>query len=172
MSDTRATLDEVLTARREAGKAIVNVDEPTTKLVIFEVAGEVFAFLATGIREILSGATVFFVPGCPPSLEGVINVRGDIESVIGLASLLGRTAGRGGDASMILLGRDGAMSSGIRVERVIDVADVARSAIQSPPAALSDVTRRLTLGVFSHHGRPVTLLDLGRVFEDYAHGRG
>jgi len=172
MSEPRATLDEVLTARRQSGKAIVNVDEPTVKLVVFEVAGESFAFPAGSIREILAGATVFFVPGCPVSLEGVINVRGDIESVIGLAPLLGLPAGEAGAGSMILLGHDGAMSSGIRVDRVVDVADVARTAIQPPPAVLSETMRRVALGVLSHRARPVTLLDLGRIFEDYARGVG
>ena len=172
MSETRTTLDQVLSARREAGKAIVSVDEPMVKLVVFELLGEAFAFPASGIREILSNATVFFVPGCPPSLEGVINVRGDIESVIGLAPLLGLPAGTVHEGSMILLGRDGTMSSGIRVDRVLDVTDVPRTAIQPPPSVLAEPMRRVVLGMLRHRERPVTLLDLGRIFEDYARGAG
>ena len=89
MSET--TLDQVLTQRLEAHKKIVNVDEPLVKLVIFALGNEHFAFQGDCIHEILTKVDVFFVPGCPPSLEGVINVRGDIESVIrphGLLHLL------------------------------------------------------------------------------------
>jgi purine-binding chemotaxis protein CheW len=80
MSET--TLDQVLTQRRESRQEIVNVDEPTVKLVIFALGEKYFAFHGERIREILAQADVFFVPGSPASLEGVINVRGDIESVI------------------------------------------------------------------------------------------
>ena len=86
MSDTE--LDKVLTQRHEANQTIVNVEEATIKLVVFELAQQGFAFHSESIREVLGHATVFFVPGCPASLEGVINVRGDIESVILLNNLL------------------------------------------------------------------------------------
>ncbi len=170
MSET--TLDQVLTQRRDARREIVNVDEPTTKLVIFELGGEWFAFHGDRIREILAEADVFFVPGCPSSLEGVINVRGDIESVLGLHELLRQPAAATGRGSSILLGRGGGMSSGIRVERVVDVVDVLQSAIQPPPATLPDHMRAIVLGLLRFQDKPVAVLDLDRIFADYAKGLG
>ena len=82
MNQQELTLEQVLTQRRESNRGVVNVDESTTKLVIFELQGDWFAFHGEKIKEILSQVDVFFVPGCPPSLAGVMNVRGDIESVI------------------------------------------------------------------------------------------
>ena len=92
MSET--TLDQALTQRLDAQKEIVNIDEPLVKLVIFALGDDQFAFLGEGIHEILTKVDVFFVPGCPPSLEGVINVRGDIESVIRPHDLLHLPASR------------------------------------------------------------------------------
>ena len=102
MSET--TLDEVLTQRLEAQKEIVNVDEPLVKLVIFALGDEHFAFQGDCIHEILTKVDVFFVPGCPPSLEGVINVRGDIESVIRPHDLLHLPVSVAENTSSILLG--------------------------------------------------------------------
>ena len=99
------TLDQVLTQRREANKDIVNVDEPAVKLVVFDLGDQRFAFYSDRIREILAQADVFFVPGSPPSLEGVINVRGDIESVIRPHDMLHLSDSNIGRASSILLGR-------------------------------------------------------------------
>lgn len=166
------TLDQVLTQRREANQDIVNVDEPMVKLVIFAIGDDWFAFHGERIREILAEADVHFVPGCPASLEGVINVRGDIESVIRLNDLLSLPDSGGGRGSSILLGRGGGMSSGIRVDRVIDVVDLPQSTIQPPPATLAEHLRVLVLGVLRFQERPVAVLDLDKLFADYARGLG
>lgn len=170
MSDT--TLDQILTQRREANKDIVNVDEPTVKLVIFALGEEWFAFHGECIREILAQADVFFVPGCPPSLEGVINVRGDIESVIRPHEILHLPDNNEGRASSILLGHGGGMSSGIRVDHVVDVVDLPQSVIQPPPGTLPEYLHALVLGVLRFQDRPVAVIDLVRMFSDYARGLG
>lgn len=166
------TLDQVLTQRREANREIVNVDEPTTKLVIFELAGDWFAFYGERIREILSQVDVFFIPGCPTSLEGVINVRGDIESVIRLNDILHRPPGDTGRASSILLGQGGGMSSGIRVDEVIDVVDVVQSNIHPPPGTLPEHLRPIVLGILTFKDKPVAVLDLDQIFSDYSRSLG
>lgn len=165
------TLDQVLTRRREAQQDIVNVDEPAVKLVIFALGKDWFAFHGERISEILAHAEVFFVPGCPPSLEGVINVRGDIASVIRLNEMLHLPNGNATNSS-ILLGRGGGIDSGIRVDRIVDVVDVPQSSIQPPPATISNHLRPLTLGVLRFQEQPVTVLDLDALFADYARGLG
>jgi purine-binding chemotaxis protein CheW len=172
MGQEQSGLDKILSLRREASAEIVNVDEPTVKLVIFELGGEWFAFPGEAIREILPQVDIFFVPGCPSSLEGVINVRGDIESVIRLAELLGKPITEASATSSILRGQGGGMHSGIRVDRVVDVLDVVQSAIQPPPATLPEHMRRIVSGLMRHQGTPVAILDLNRIFEDYHRGLG
>lgn len=170
MSDI--TLEQVLKQRSETSRFIVNVDEPVVKLVIFDLGGQRFALSAGHILEILAQADVFFVPGSPPSLEGVINLRGDIESVIRLHEMLHVPDADSGPGASILLGRAADMRSGIRVDRVLDVTDVPQSMIEPPPATLSDQMRSLVLGVLEFQGRPVALLDLDKLFGDYALGLG
>ena len=169
---TEATLDQVLTQRLAARQEIINVDETTVKLVIFELGDQRFAFHGERIREILAQADVFFVPGCPASLEGVINVRGDIESVIRPHDMLHLPDSGAGRAASILLACGGNMSSGIRVDRIVDVVDVVQSNIQPPPATLPEHMRALVLGVLRFQDQPVTVLDLDQMFVDYARGLG
>ena len=170
MSET--TLDEVLTQRLEAQKEIVNVDEPLVKLVIFALGDEHFAFQGDCIHEILTKVDVFFVPGCPPSLEGVIIVRGDIESVIRPHGLLHLPASGADHTSSILLGSGNGIRSGIRVDRVVDVVDVPQSAIRPAPTTLPEHLQTLVLGVLLFQEKTVAVLDLDKMFADYARGLG
>lgn len=170
MTDTN--LDQILAKRQTARKEIVNVDEPLIKLVIFALGEDWFAFHGERIREILTKASIFFVPGCPGSLEGVINVRGDIESVIRLNELLQVPLPEPGAASAILLGSGTAMNSGIRIDRVVDLVDIPHSFIQPPPANLPDQMRPFVSGLLRFKERPVSVLDLEQIFSQYVKGLG
>ncbi|MDO8775059.1 MAG: chemotaxis protein CheW [Burkholderiaceae bacterium] len=170
MSET--TLDQVLSQRLDTNKDIVNVDIPMVKLVIFELGNQCFAFYSAHIREILAQAEVFFLPGCPASLEGVINVRGDIESVMRPHEMLHLADSGVARSSSILLGVGAGMRSGIRVDRIVDVTDVPQNSIQPPPATLPEHMRALVLGVLNFQAQPVTVLDLDKMFSDYARGLG
>ena len=164
------TLDHILRQRHGARQEVVNVDERMVKLVIFALGPHWFAFPGTHIREILAQAVVHFVPGCPPSLEGVINVRGDIATVIRLHDVLQLPAPASGQDSAIMLGSGAGIESGLRVDRIIDVVDVAHSSIQPPPATLGEPLRTLVLGVVHFQDQPVSLLDLERLLAGYAEG--
>lgn len=170
MTDTN--LDQILAKRQTARKEIVNVDEPLIKLVIFSLGEDWFAFHGERIREILTKASIFFVPGCPGSLEGVINVRGDIESVIRLNELLQVPLPEPGTPSAILLGSGTAMNSGIRIDRVVDLVDIPQSFIQPPPANLPDQMRPFVSGLLRFKERPVSVLDLEQIFSQYVKGLG
>lgn len=170
MTDDVATLEQILTHKRGETAAVVDVDEPLLKVVIFTLANERFAFAGDRIREILRDGPVFPLPGCPKSLEGVINVRGDIESVIDLRVVLGIGGACDKAASRILLGWGGGMRSGIRVDAVDEVTDIPQSGVQPPPHTVPDDRKAIILGVFTFAARPVTLLDLDRLFEIYRTG--
>ena len=165
------TLDQVLT-KHHKDNAIVDVDEPTVKLVVFALGNDWFAFHGNHIREILAQVDVFFVPGCPPSIEGVINVRGDIESVIRPHDLLHLPVSVAENTSSILLGSGNGIRSGIRVDRVVDVVDVPQSAIRPAPTTLPEHLRTLVLGMLRFQEKTVAVLDLEKMFADYARGLG
>jgi purine-binding chemotaxis protein CheW len=172
MSSTDTALQQILEARRGEAGDIVNVDEPQIKLVIFTLAGEWYAFHGDKVREVLPDSPVFYLPGCPASLEGVINVRGEIDTVITLRAVLGHPPAAGLCDSRILLcqGRD--MRSGVRVDGVEEVMDVAESRVQAPPHTIPETLRLITLGIIEFSGHLVTLLDLDRIFADYRTGLG
>ena len=66
--------------------------------------GQRFALPGSAVSEILpSDQPVYYVPGLPASTEGVLHLRGNIESVISLNSLLGLSTLAAPPSGMILL---------------------------------------------------------------------
>ncbi len=52
-----------------------DVDEPMEKMVIFRVAGELYAFPGRNVMEILPAMEISPIPGMPPCIPGLITVR-------------------------------------------------------------------------------------------------
>ncbi|GEO82097.1 chemotaxis protein CheW [Pararhodospirillum oryzae] len=162
------SLDQVLARRAHASRAtVVDVDEPRTKLVVAWLAREWLAFPGRQVREILPGTPAFFLPGCPPGLEGVINVRGDIEPVLCLRTLLHLPPPAPDEPSRILIGKGGSVQAGLRVDRVEEVMDVPDSALQPPPPTLPDPLRNWALSIFPFRNQGVLVLDIERLLGDY-----
>lgn len=170
MMTPSSPLEQIVAQRVASRREWIELDEPMIKVVIVALADQHFAFPGEGIREILARARVFFVPGCPPSMEGVVNVRGDIETVIRLQTLLRLPESEPGPASAILIARGNGVVSGLRVDRVLDVLDVPRSSILPVPATFPTRWSTLALGVIHREEQPVTLLNLDALLGDYARG--
>ena len=165
MKPEPSPLDAILQDRQGGGGVISPLDEEGAELVIFQIDQDLYACGGASVREILSQVEIFFVPGCMASMEGVINVRGDIETVINLSDTLGPKAGGYAASWAILLGRAGGMQSGIRVDKVVDVLVVPKSAIQQAPATLPARLQAAVSGVMRYRELPVTVLSLERIFE-------
>lgn len=169
---TPTSLDTALEARAQLKQQIVDVDEPSVKLVVVRIGHERFAFHASHIREILSDQPVFTLPGSPDSLEGVIHVRGNIESVVRLNRLLQQPEDSDTSHQRILMGKTDILSSGIRVDEMIDLFDTVISSIQPPPATLPAHLAPLVSGVIAFHQQPLAILDLAKIFTHYLQGQG
>ena len=69
----------------------------------FRLAGEVYAVDILRIREIIEYTLPTSVPMMPPSLRGVINLRGAVVPVIDLAVRFGREATGGGKRTCFVI---------------------------------------------------------------------
>ena len=174
MNDSQ--LEQILSQQQNQHQEIIDVDEPVVKLVIFSLAEQYFAFAGETIKEVLPGTeAVFFVPGMPASVEGVINVRGDIESVIQLHTLLQLPNLLEKSAlhlTSILLARSKQMHSGLRVDRLLDVVDIAQSQMQTPPDALPEYLKHYVTDLFQFNGLAVAVLDIDAIFSAWQKGQG
>ena len=150
--------------RREKDK-IINIEEERVKVVIFTLSGGDYAFYGDEVKEILSQANIFYVPGTPRFIHGVINVRGEIESVINLAAFLGLPDSVKAANSRILIAAGDEIRSGVLVESVEDVLDIPVNSIKPPLPTLGQSIKGFIAGEFIYSNKTVTLLSVRRIFE-------
>jgi purine-binding chemotaxis protein CheW len=138
-------------------------------LVIFTLNGDLYALAGADVRELLPYETVTFVPGSPDAIEGIINLRGEIESVLDLHRILGLAPSEPTPHGRIVMAARDGVRSGIRVDSVVDVVSVAAGAVKRPLSTLDPNVRAYAAGGETlYDGRYVTLLDTGKLFAGIA----
>lgn len=154
-------LSEIKRLREQA--KIMDGEETGVKLVIFSLSGDYYAFYGHEVREILPGGDIAWVPGAPAFMPGLINVRGDIESVVDIRGFLGLPESAVPNR-MIALASCGSVNSGVLIDEMVDLLEILPSLIKPPLATLDGNVRELIAGELEYKGRNVTLLDLGKIF--------
>jgi len=164
-------LAEILAAAEDDATRIVDVDQPTQQFVVVRLGAQCFAFPGHQITKILAPMPVWTLPGCPDAVEGVIDVRGEIWSVIQLAKLIGIEIEQHPEpdrSGAILLGRSPSMVSGLRVDEVIDVLDLELLHVLPLPDSLPEQLLPVATGLLDDPVRADTrilLLDLEPLFD-------
>lgn len=90
------------------------------RTLLFRVGSAVYGCDLGDVREIIPYRPATRLPGAPSSVQGLINLRGTIVTVVDLGARLLPGSAPATDGSIILTG-SGARVSGIAVEEVLDV---------------------------------------------------
>jgi len=114
------------------------------------IAGEQYALPVDGVLEVAELGDVTPVPGAPSSVLGVRNLRGQLITVVDLATLFGLE----GDSprERIVITEEGDRRAGLAVEAILDVESVSQP---TEPAA-SEYLR----GAVLSDGQLVGIVDL------------
>jgi purine-binding chemotaxis protein CheW len=132
-----------------------------TRLCTFELGGMTLALPADDVREVIRHGQPTPVPLAPPDVIGLINLRGEIATVIDVARRLGR-APAPADGGLGLVLRDMHGTVCLRVDRAGDVLEIGEEAFEPPPETLKGEARDLVRGTYKVGNALVLLLDTGK----------
>jgi purine-binding chemotaxis protein CheW len=137
----------------------------SARLLLVRAADTLVAIEATAVREILSPPPVTRIPGAPAAVLGVINVRGELVTVVHGRRLLGRDEelqGPGDGTPLVLLAWGG-MGVAMAVDEVVDLVPAGDVEL-TPGEELPGIDPRLVRAVGMHAGRSFLVLDLDALF--------
>ena len=136
----------------------------------FTLAQELFGVDIHAVREIIEYGRLTSVPMMPPSILGVINLRGAVVPVIDLGLRFGGKATVIGPRTCIVIleiaSRDGLRVIGMVVDAVNEVLELGSGQIEPPPSFGNRIRADFIRGMGKLDDRLVVLLDVGRVLSD------
>jgi purine-binding chemotaxis protein CheW len=122
--------------------------------------GHVFTVPLIKVQEVIQSQQTTRVPLAPDVVSGIMNLRGQIVSVIDLRRRLGLPERPPEHLSMNIVVRtsDGAVS--FLVDEIGDVLEFEPEALENPPAMLHSIARDVIRGVYKLPDRLAVVLDI------------
>jgi purine-binding chemotaxis protein CheW len=132
-------------------------------IVGFQVGRETYGVPITSLHEIVRVPEITAVPDAPDYLEGVINLRGKIVSVMDLRKRFGNKQVALKKQNRILVVEHGGRLAGLIVDSATEVLKIPSDAVEPPPTAFQDGGLNCVTGLGKVAGRLVVLLDMNKL---------
>ena len=146
---------------REARKE--NERDQEIEILEFLIAGERYAFEVVWVREATVLKDLTPLPGTPPFVLGIANVRGHILSVIDLRRFFDLPAKGLTQLNKVVILRNESMEFGVLTDEIVGVAKLAASALQDSLPTLTGVRAEYLRGVTADR---LVLLDAQKLLND------
>lgn len=132
-------------------------------IVGFQVGRETYGVPISSLHEIVRVPEITAVPDAPDYLEGVINLRGKIVSVMDLRKRFGETQASLNKQNRILVVEHGGKLAGLIVDSASEVLKIPADAVEPPPAVFQEGGLNCVTGLGKVPGRLVVLLDMSKL---------
>ncbi len=131
--------------------------------VTFTLEDEIYGINVMQVQEVLREIEVAPVPGAPHYVMGIINLRGNVVSVIDARIRFGLPARDSTDLTRIIVIEVQQHIIGILVDSVAEVVDINRSEVETAPNVGTDETSKYIDGVVSRGEKLLILVDLNKL---------
>jgi purine-binding chemotaxis protein CheW len=142
------------------------MDESEDRELVLFRSGELLCGIDVArVQEINRNLDITFVHHAPDYVRGVLNLRGQLLTVIDLRRKLGmESAIINPDMRVVVVRRDGS-EAGLLVDQIVDIIAAENSNTEPPPANVAGVAGVFFSAVYKMEAALAAVLDLDRVLE-------
>jgi purine-binding chemotaxis protein CheW len=148
------------TARNDEGFGFVEEDTQKDKYLTFSLAEEVYAIDISYVTEIIGILKITKVPGMPPFIKGVINLRGKVIPVMDVRARFKLPARDYDERTCVVVVNVADNVMGLVVDHVNEVMDIPVSQVEPPPAVNANGGGKYVKGVGKVDGEVIILLEV------------
>ena len=142
-------------------------DDQVLQYVTFRLDDETYGINVMQIQEVLRYSEIAPVPGAPDYVLGIINLRGNVVTVIDTRRRFGLSDADITDASRIVVMESADQVMGILVDSVAEVVYLKSSEIEIAPNVGSEESARFIQGVCNKNGELIILVEFDKMLTDY-----
>jgi purine-binding chemotaxis protein CheW len=136
------------------------VAEKSLDVVVFDLGGRLFGLPATEVRELLRATAVVPLPGAPPIIMGILNLRGAVVPVLDIRTRFGLPGKELEPADHFIVTQAGGRLVALHVDRAVDLVRLNAADVEDAAAVLPNV--EFVTRVAKLAGNLVLLPDLAR----------
>ncbi|MBE1274740.1 chemotaxis protein CheW [Enterovibrio baiacu] len=143
-----------------------NVNDEVLQWVTFQLEDETYGINVMQVREVLRYTEIAPVPGAPDYVLGIINLRGNVVTVIDTRSRFGLMQADVTDNTRVIVIEAESQVIGIMVDSVAEVVYLRTSEIDTTPSVGTDESAKFIQGVSNRNGNLLILVDLNKLLSD------
>jgi len=140
-----------------------NIDDNVIQWVTFHLDNEVYGITVMQVMEVLRSVDITPVPGAPDYVLGIINLRGNVVTVIDTRKRFSLPSKDMDDLSRIVIIESNGQVLGMLVDCVAEVVYLRESEIDMAPNVGNDDSSRFIQGVHSSNDTLLILIDINKL---------
>lgn len=141
-------------------------DDEIMQWVTFRLGDEKYGINVMQVQEVLRVTEIAPVPGAPSYVLGIINLRGNVVTVIDTRSRFDLVHKETDDASRIIIIETEVHIIGILVDSVAEVVELRASEIENAPNVGNEENSKYIQGVTSRDNELLIIVDLNKFLLD------
>ena len=146
--------------------ATTNPQNETIQWVKFGLSGENYGIRVHKVQEIQRYSEISPIPGAPSYVIGIINLRGNVISVLNTREKFALPESEVTDDTRIVILEVGKQVIGILVDSVAEVISLQSSDVDIAPNVGNDETAKFIEGVSNKDGELLILLDVDKILNE------
>lgn len=151
--------------RNSSNTVAANGDE-VLQWVTYKLGEETYGINVMQVQEVLRYTEIAPVPGAPDYVLGIINLRGNVVTVIDTRSRFGLPSSDISDSTRVVIIESDDQVVGILVDSVAEVVYLRSSEIDSAPNVGTEESAKFIQGVSNRDGQLLILVDLNKLLSD------
>ncbi|WKE66764.1 chemotaxis protein CheW [Gallaecimonas kandeliae] len=145
---------------------VAEANDQVLQWVTFQLDNETYGINVMQVQEVLRYSDIAPVPGAPDYVLGIINLRGNVVTVIDTRARFGLPPAEVSDQSRIVIIEADKEVIGILVDAVAEVVYLKRSDIEVAPNVGTEESAKFIQGVSNREGELLILVDLNKMLTD------
>lgn len=146
--------------------AALGSEDPILQWVTFKLDNETYGINVMQVQEVLRYTEIAPVPGAPAYVLGIINLRGNVVTVIDTRQRFGLNNADITDNSRIVIIEADRQVVGILVDSVAEVVYLRQSEIETAPNVGNDESAKFIQGVCNKNGELLILVELDKMMSE------
>ena len=141
-------------------------EDPILQWVTFKLDNETYGINVMRVQEVLRYTEIAPVPGAPSYVLGIINLRGNVVTVIDTRQRFGLSTGEISDNTRIVIIEADKQVVGIMVDSVAEVVYLRQSEIETAPNVGNEESAKFIQGVCNKNNELLILVELDKMMSE------